>query len=65
VILTRARQGMIIFVPWGSVEDPTRPPVFYDQTFEFLHTCGLRVLGDTWLGRLAAEHGWVGSGGSF
>ena len=29
VILTRARQGMIIFVPQGSLDDPTRPPTFY------------------------------------
>src|SRR5690606_9988251 len=26
VILTRARQGMIIFVPKGDASDPTRPP---------------------------------------
>jgi hypothetical protein len=44
VILTRARQGMIIFVPQGSDEDPTRLPAFYDQTFHFLQACGLRVL---------------------
>jgi hypothetical protein len=44
VILTRARQGMVIFVPKGSVEDPTRAPAFYDQTFDFLRACGLRVL---------------------
>lgn len=46
VILTRARQGMIIFVPFGAEEDPTRPPAYYDQTFEFLRSCGIRVLGD-------------------
>jgi schlafen family protein len=46
VILTRARQGMIIFVPSGSVEDPTRPPAFYDQTFEFLRDCGLHLRSD-------------------
>jgi hypothetical protein len=43
VILTRARQGMIIFVPRGSADDPTRLPAFYDQTFEFLRACGLHV----------------------
>jgi len=41
VILTRARQGMIIFVPKGAPDDPTRPPAFYDETFEFLRACGL------------------------
>ena len=42
VILTRARQGMIIFVPKGAEEDATRPPAYYDQTYEFLKKCGLR-----------------------
>ena len=41
VILTRARQGMIIFVPSGAPDDPTRPPAYYDQTFEFLRECGV------------------------
>ena len=44
VMLTRARQGMILFVPRGEDEDPTRLPVFYYQTFEFLQACGLPVL---------------------
>ena len=35
VILTRARQGMIIFVPRGAANDPTRSPAYYDQTFDF------------------------------
>lgn len=42
VILTRARQGMVIFVPKGNIQDPTRPPDFYDSTFEYLLSCGLR-----------------------
>lgn len=41
VILTRARQGMVIFVPKGDADDPTRPPVFYDATYAFLKACGL------------------------
>lgn len=45
VLLTRARQGMVIFVPEGDQEDRTRPPAFYDTTFEFLADCGLAVLG--------------------
>jgi hypothetical protein len=44
VILTRARQGMVIFVPRGSTEDPSRPPEYYDQTYEYLKSCGLRDL---------------------
>ena len=39
VLLTRARQGMAIFVPYGSQEDPTRNPSFYDETFDFLKKC--------------------------
>ncbi len=44
VILTRARQGMIIFVPRGDAADPTRPPAFYDRTWQFLISCGLPEL---------------------
>ncbi|WP_035595462.1 DUF2075 domain-containing protein [Hyphomonas polymorpha] len=44
VILTRARQGMVIFVPEGEALDRTRPPAFYDQTFQFLQACGLVCL---------------------
>ncbi len=41
VLLTRARQGMVIFVPSGDVNDPTRPPPFYDGTYAFLQECGV------------------------
>ena len=44
VLLTRARQGMVIFVPEGSEVDPTRPPAFYDSTYEFLVACGAEPL---------------------
>lgn len=44
VILTRARQGMVIFVPEGDVQDPTRPPEFYNATFEYLQACGLTCM---------------------
>jgi hypothetical protein len=44
VLLTRARQGMAIFVPPGDREDPTRPPAFYDKTFEYLKDLGLEVI---------------------
>lgn len=42
VLLTRARQGMVIFVPQGDDADPTRPKCFYDETFAFLESCGLK-----------------------
>lgn len=45
VILTRARQGMIIFVPKGDASDRTRPPSFYDSTFDYLRSCGIPTLG--------------------
>ncbi|NLH98268.1 MAG: DUF2075 domain-containing protein [Chthonomonadales bacterium] len=44
VLLTRARQGMVIFVPRGDRDDPTRPPEFYDATFEYLASLGIPVL---------------------
>jgi hypothetical protein len=47
VILTRARQGMIIFVPRGKTDDPTRLTSFYDPTYHYLRDCGLpEYLGD-------------------
>lgn len=41
VLLTRARQGMAIFVPPGDRRDPTRLPEFYDGTFKYLTGLGL------------------------
>jgi len=45
VLLTRARQGMAIFVPSGDPDDPTRSPVFYDSTFRYLTDLGIPHLG--------------------
>jgi hypothetical protein len=44
VLLTRARQGMAIFVPEGDVKDPTRSAKYYDPTYEYLADIGVRVL---------------------
>lgn len=44
VLLTRARQGMVLFVPAGDREDPTRDPRYYDPTFEYLRGLGLPVV---------------------
>ncbi len=44
VLLTRARQGMVIVVPPGDLTDATRPPEFYDATFEYLKEIGFTVL---------------------
>ncbi len=44
VLLTRARQGMVIVVPPGDSHDPTRKPEFYDPTFEYLREIGFRII---------------------
>lgn len=41
VLLTRARQGMVIFVPPGDAADVTRLPLLYDQTFQYLIELGI------------------------
>ncbi len=41
VLLTRAREGMIIVVPSGQITDHTRLPHFYDQTYNYLKELGL------------------------
>jgi hypothetical protein len=45
VLLTRARQGMVIFVPRGAspgpAADPTRAPAFYEATAEYLSDLGI------------------------
>jgi hypothetical protein len=46
VLLTRARQGMVIFVPTGDSRDPTRDPSYYDSTFRYLAEIGIPVLAD-------------------
>ena len=47
VLLTRARQGLAIFVPTGTVSDPTRPPKVYDDIYDYLLQCGLRAFNNT------------------
>lgn len=44
VLLTRARQGFVIYVPKGNAMDPTRPPEFYDETYQYLIGCGVEEL---------------------
>jgi hypothetical protein len=52
VLLTRARQGIIICIPKGNSrltpegfpEDPTRLPEFYDGTYEYLKSIGIREI---------------------
>ena len=44
VLLTRARQGMVIVVPEGDKEDHTRKNEFYDPIFEYLQDIGFDVI---------------------
>ena len=44
VLLTRARQGMIIVVPEGNPEDLTRKPEFYDATFKYFKEIGMTII---------------------
>ncbi len=44
VLLTRARQGMVVFIPPGDPSDPTRLPAFYDTTFNYLTELGIPTL---------------------
>ena len=44
VLLTRARQGMILCVPEGNPEDPTRLPEFYDSTYKYLKSLGIKEI---------------------
>ena len=44
VLLTRSRQGMVIYVPRGDASDPTRDPRELDRTAKFLSQCGVRLL---------------------
>jgi hypothetical protein len=52
VLLTRARQGIIICIPKGNShftnegfpEDPTRLPEFYDGTYEYLKSLGIEEI---------------------
>lgn len=42
VLLTRARQGMVIFIPEGSDTDQTRKREWYDRTYKYLTDLGMR-----------------------
>jgi hypothetical protein len=52
VLLTRARSGMVIFVPYGNGnktstgfwEDSTRLPEYYNGTYEYLKSLGIEEI---------------------
>lgn len=41
VLLTRARQGLVIFVPTGDSDDITMQPSFYDGIYDYLKEIGI------------------------
>lgn len=44
VLLTRARQGMVLYVPGGDEADPTRSREYYDGTWKVLEGLGLEII---------------------
>jgi hypothetical protein len=44
VLLTRAREGLVIFVPRGNDNDHTILREFYDGTWNYLSKCGIKEL---------------------
>lgn len=44
VLLTRARQGFIIFIPKGDVSDNTMKPEFYDGIYEYFKEIGIKEI---------------------
>ena len=44
VLLTRARQGMVICIPEGNTDDATRLPDFYDPTYAYFRDLGLEII---------------------
>ena len=44
VLLTRARQGMVIFIPEGSDTDHTRAREFYDGTYNYFKEIGIEEM---------------------
>ena len=44
VLLTRARQGLIIYIPEGDDLDHTRPKELYDSTFNYFQSCGIQTI---------------------
>lgn len=44
VLLTRARQGVVLVVPQGDPDDHTRPDQYYDDTFRYLESVGFTII---------------------
>ena len=44
VLLTRARQGLVIFIPGGDIEDHSRNPEYYNGTYQYLKQIGVQEI---------------------
>lgn len=44
VLLTRAREGLVIWIPGGDPDDKTRDPRLYNGVFDYLSACGVRSI---------------------
>jgi len=44
VLLTRARQGMVIVIPAGDEEDPTRNPKYYNGIYNYFKEIGIKEI---------------------
>ena len=44
VLLTRARQGLVIFIPKGDETDHTRPSEFYDSVYNYFKEIGIEEI---------------------
>ena len=44
VLLTRSRQGMVIYVPEGNENDVTTAPELYDGTYAYLKSIGIQII---------------------
>ncbi len=44
VLLTRARQGMVLFIPEGSPEDETRKSEYYDGVYKYFKEIGIEEI---------------------
>ena len=55
VLLTRARKGMVIWVPWGDPDDPSRDPMRFEGIYRALRRAGVPDIETDFLKELAAR----------
>lgn len=57
VLLTRARQGMILYIPQGCSKDYTRNPECYDGTYSYLRDIGIEEIEESYFENLVRKMG--------